>query len=169
MVIMSSYLSHFKIRKEPYMIKQILLSLLVVIPILGKNGAQEAELMAKLNKLESIRQEIAEKEKRIDELNKQSSDLLSSMTYGYDKEQLRAIWKEASRLESHIIHAINNNIDINKAIKEPLCPDLIVHRNELDRMHHSIVRMAVDYFFLHKLYQKYDDLFTEIAQMQSEL
>lgn len=150
------------------MIKKILLSVLVVMPLLGKNSPQEAELVAKLNKLESIRQEIAEKEKRIDEINALYATVCRAITYGYDEEQRTTIWKEANRLEQYVAHALNNNINIKVAFKEPLCPDLTVHRNELDRMQNMIVRVSVEYFFLHQLYQKYVELSTEICITQTE-
>lgn len=148
------------------MIKRILLSILVVMPLLGKNSPQDVEFMAKLNKLEAIRKEIAEKETRIDELNKSGSNLIYSLTYGYEHEQLDLICKEANKLQLYIVHALNNNIDVANAIYEPLCSAFTIHRNELDRVQHMLVRIAAEYFFLQKLYRQYNDALLEITQTQ---
>ncbi len=150
------------------MIKRILLSVLVVMPLLGKNNPQEAELMAKLNKLEQIKKEIAEKEKYIDQLNAECSNLFDCIGYGYDKEQRDNIWLELNKLEQYITHALLNNIDVNKAIREQLCPSLTVHRNELARMQNITVRGCVEYFFLMKLYQQYTDIVADILKIQLE-
>lgn len=150
------------------MIKKILLSVLVVMPLLGKNGSQEAELMAKLNKLEQIKKEISEKEKYIDQLNAEGNELFDCLTYGYDKEKKESIWLELNRLEECIAHALLNNIDIKKAINKQVCPSLTVHRNELNRMQHASVRVCVEYFFLMKLYQQYNDIVGDIFKIQLE-
>ena len=148
------------------MIKKILLSVLVVMPLLGKNGPQEAEIMAKLNKLEQIKQEISQKEKYIDQLNAEGAELFDCLAYGYDSEQQRLIWLELNRLEQYISHALCNNINVDKAIKEQVCPSLIVHRNELNRMQHITVRVCIEYFFLMKLYEQYDGIVLDILKIQ---
>lgn len=150
------------------MIKRILLSVLFVMPLMGKNDPKDVELMAKLNKLEQIKKEIAEKEKYIDKLNTESADLFSCLSYGYDDEQKGNIWLELNKLEEYIAHALFNNIDIDKAIKEQVCPSLTVHRKELDRMQHITVRVCVEYSFLMKLYQQYNDIVNDIFKIQYE-
>lgn len=146
------------------MIKRILLSVLFVIPLLGKNDPKDVELMAKLNKLEMLKQDIAEKEKYIDAVTAEASKILLSMTDAYDKEQLNLICKEANRLESSMVYALINNIHVDNAIKERLSPEHIAYRHEIDRVQHAIVRVAAEYFFLNKLYQQYNDLLTEIVK-----
>lgn len=150
------------------MIKQILLSVLVVMPLLGKNNPQEIEFMAKLNKLEQVKKEISEKEKYIDQLNEEGVELFDCLSYGYDNEQKGKIWLELNRLEEYIAHALFNNIDIDTAIKEQVCPSLTVHRKELDRMQHASVRVCVEYFLLMKLYQQYNDIVSDIFKIQLE-
>lgn len=150
------------------MIKRILLSILVVMPLLGKNSPQEAELMAKINKLEQIKKDIAAKEKYIDEINYQSADLFDCLGYGYDKDQKHLIWLESNRLEQYISHALESNTNIQQVLSEPLCPTLNVHRNELDRMQHITVRVCMEYFLLKKLYQLYNTIAAEIIKIQEE-
>lgn len=149
------------------MIKRILLSLLVVMPLLAKQNPQDAELMAKLNKLESLRQEIVEKESRIEQINKQATYLFHTLN-GYDQEQINWICKEANKLEQYIAHAINNNINVDQAVIQPLCPELTIHRNELNRVQSMIVRLCVESFFLNALCQKYADLSAQIIKIQFE-
>lgn len=151
------------------MIKRILLSVLVIMPLLGKNNPQEVELMAKLNKLEQIKKEIHKKEKYIDRLNAEGSEMFNCLSYGYDNEQQDKIWLELNRLEEYIFDALSNNKDVFKAIKQQICPSLTVHRKELDRMQHITVRVCVEYVFLMKLYQQYDDIVADIFKIRLEL
>jgi hypothetical protein len=150
------------------MIKRILLSVLFVMPLLGKNSPQEAEFMAKLNKLEQIKKEIAQKEKYIDQLNAECEELFHCLSYGYDDEQKSKIWLELNKLEEYVAHSLFNNMDIVKAINEQVCPSLMVHRKELNRMQHITVRVCVEYFLLMKLYQQYNDIVSDILKIQIE-
>ncbi len=147
------------------MIKRILLSVLIIMPLLAKQNPQDAELMAKLNKLEQIKKEISEKEKYIDQLNAEGVELFDCLSYGYDNEQKKLIWSELNKLEEYIAHALLNNIDIDNAINEQLCPSLTIHRKELNRMQHESVRVCVEYFFLMKLYQQYNDIVVDIFKI----
>ncbi len=167
MVIVPFYLSHFKNRKEPYMIKRILLSLLVVMPLLAKHNPQDDDLMAKLNKLEQIKKEIDKKEKYIDKLISESSIIFNYM--GDDQAQKELILSEGSKLERHIVHALQTNTNIEQALKEPLCPAITDHRNELDRMQNIIVRVCMEYFLLKGFYQLYSDIASQIVKIQLEI
>lgn len=148
------------------MIKKILLSVLVVMPLLGGNNPQEAELMAKLNKLEQIKKEISEKEKYIDQLINESSIAFNYL--GDDKAQKELILFEGNKLEQYIVHALETNTNVEQALTEPLCPTLTVHRNELDRIQNIIVRVCMEYFFLKKLYKLYSNIAAQVIKMQPE-
>lgn len=145
--------------------KYLLLALFSLTSLIAKQTPQDVELMDKLNKIELIKKEIAAKEKYIDELNDGSSQLFKCITYGYDNEQRELIWLESNRIEQNITHALSNNINIEEAIKEPLCPSLTVHRNELNRIQHSTVCVCVEYFLLMKLYQKYTDMIIDMLRI----
>jgi hypothetical protein len=151
------------------MIKRILLSVLFVMPLFGKNNSQEAELMAKLNKLEHIKKEIHKKEKYIDQLNAEGSEMFNCLSYGYDNEQQDKIWLELNRLEEYIFDALSNNKDVAKAIQEQVFPSLTIHRKELRRMQHITIRVCVEYVFLMKLYQQYDDIVADIFKIQLDI
>lgn len=145
--------------------KYLLLALFSLTSLIAQQTPQDVELMDKLNKIESIKKEIAAKEKYIDQLNDESFELFNCLSYGYDSDQRKLIWLESNRIEQNITHALNNNINIEEAIKEPLCPSLTVHRNELNRMQNSTVRVCVEYFLLMKLYQKYIDMVIDMLRI----
>lgn len=145
--------------------KYLLLALFSLTSLIATQTPEDVELMDKLNKIELIKKEIAEKEKYIDQLNDESFELFNCLSYGYDSDQRKLIWLESNRIEQNITNALNNNINIEEAIKEPLCPSLTVHRNELNRMQHSTVRVCVEYFLLMKLYQKYIDMVIDMLRI----
>ncbi len=149
--------------------KYILLTLLSLSPLMAKTSTENVEIMAQLNrfeKIELLRDEINRREKIIDEINEEASELFSCLGYGYDNEQKHLIWLEINRLEQYIAHALDTNTDIEKAINEPLCPTLTVHRNELDRMQHIAVRVCMEYFLLKKLYKLYNNIVSETTKIQ---
>ena len=148
--------------------KYILLALFSLCSLIAKEDPKKMELAEKLNKLEHIKKNIAEKEAYIDRLSSEGSDLFYCLFYGYDKEQRDLIWLELNKLEQYIAHALNNNINVEKAVQEPLCPSLTVHRNELDRLQHMTVRVCIEYFLLMKLYKQYHSVALDIYKIQFE-
>lgn len=145
--------------------KYLLLALFSLTSLIATQTPENVELMDKLNKIELIKKEIAAKEKYIDQLNDESSELFNCLSYGYDSDQRKLIWLESNRIEQNITNALSNNINIEEAIKEPLCPSLTVHRNELNRIQHSTVCVCVEYFLLMKLYQKYTDMVIDMLKI----
>lgn len=148
------------------MLKNILLLTLISTSILSKDDSQ-SEFIAKLQKMDKVNHLIKQKERNIDHINEETVRLFTGVVIA---DEVRvSIFKEANKFEQKLVEALDKNKEIESLLKENLCPDITICRNEINRLKEIVVQICMEYFFMHHLWQLYTELAMDALKIQNEI